>query len=47
MSRLTDHHLGLDDDAAQDASANRDVAGERTLLVDVRALARLRDRERN
>ena len=34
-------HLGLDDDAGEDAAADRDVAGERTLLVNIGALGRL------
>jgi hypothetical protein len=34
-------HLELDDDAGEDAAADGDVAGERALLVDEVALARL------
>lgn len=35
-------HLGLDDDAGENATADRDIAGERALLVNVVTLASLR-----
>ena len=34
-------HLGLDDNAGEDAAADRDVASEWTFLVNVGALRRL------